>query len=214
MHETRLSKPANNQTLDITSAHQSAVRQSSLPLHLLPKDETRGRVNFAHEHSSDEESIEEEEDDINDEEKAMIQAQQAARRKSSGASRKVSPSSQVSSAQVWQQVGYLLLLLRIYCITPKIFYTIATSSAVHIQHFCSNINFTPIQATEPLWPVDMDASTGPGHAGAGTIALPGQEATNRPQQGFGSLMVSVNTFLQQKLVSLDDKLNFSAYREQ
>ena len=101
MHETRLSKPANNQTLGISSAHLSAYRQSSLPSQLFPEDETGGRVNLAHEHSSDEDSADEDgddDDDIIDEEKAMIRAQQATRRKSSGASRKI------SSAQSWQRV--------------------------------------------------------------------------------------------------------------
>ena len=50
--------------------------------------------------------------------------------------------------------------------------------------------------------MEMDTSTGSGHAGAGAVALTSQEVTaaDRSQQSFGGLMVSLNTFLQNKLV--------------
>ena len=101
MHETKLSKPANQQTLGVSSSHHhAAVRQSSLPSQLLPRrvEMGGGRVNLAHENSSDEDSADSNEKD------AMLQAQQGTRRKSSGSSRNVHASTHISSTPSLQQV--------------------------------------------------------------------------------------------------------------
>ena len=107
MHETKLSKPANQQTLGVSSPHHTAFRQSSLPSQLLPRGEIGGgRVNLAHENSSDEDSVE---DEVNEKE-AMIQAQEVTRRKSSGSGRKAPTSSHISSTQSLQQVLFIVLM--------------------------------------------------------------------------------------------------------
>ena len=112
LHETKLSKPTNSQTLGVSN-HPFAVRQSSLPSHLLTWDDTVGRVNLAHENSSDEDSPEEKDSGKNEHETEgkMKEAQQTARRKSSVSARKVQTSTNSSTAQNWQQV--MLFLSRV-----------------------------------------------------------------------------------------------------
>ena len=74
-----------------------------MPSQLLPGGEIGGgRVNLAHENSSDEDSVE---DEVNEKE-AIIQAEQVTRRKSSGNGRQAPTSSHISSTQSLQQVPF------------------------------------------------------------------------------------------------------------
>ena len=123
IHETKLSKPANQQTLGVSSSHHTAFRQSSLPSQLLPRGEIGGgRVNLAHENSSDEDSVE---DEVNEKE-AMIQAQQVTGRKSSGSGRKAPTSSHISSTQSLQQV-YTFYCFSHICFKMEIVTHVVTS---------------------------------------------------------------------------------------
>ncbi len=73
---------------------------------------------------------------------------------------------------------------------------------------------------EPLWPVDIDVSTGPGHAGAiqGNIHMqpaPQQQQQQQiqqvqQQQSFSNIIASMNVLLQQKLVS---HMHFTLYTQ-